>query len=362
MGSKPRRRIAVTGGGTAGHILPALAFLEAYQRDAGAEGFFVGCHGGMELQLVPAHSVRLETIPGKPWERQGWLGRINALASLPPGIVAARRILRREKVELVIGTGGYASLGTCIAAKTLGLPVAIHESNVQPGLANRLISTFADLVGVGFEETRRTLGPRAVITGIPARPVVRSLPSIPNFIVLGGSEGSPVLNTEAPRLFSELQRRGLRFTVRHLTGFSDPGVVQRAYDTSGLDARVDGFVDDMGPVYATATFALAAAGALTLAELSACGIPCLLVPTPGTAREHQLSNAGFYSQQTGALTVPPGPWDPGTLASHIEAILNNAKKEGQPSRQGSGGSEQPAAVALVLACERLLDGINPSHN
>lgn len=353
MPSTSRRRIAVTGGGTAGHILPALDFLEAYRHTFGAEGFFIGCEGGMERRLVPARSVRLEVIPGKPWERQGWFGRLRALASLPPGILAARRILRREKVELVIGTGGYASLGTCIAAKTLGVPVAIHESNVQPGLANQLISKFAGLIGVGFEETRRAMGPRSVVTGIPVRPVLRMPSAIPNFIVLCGSEGSPLLNTQAPRLFLELQRRGLRFTVRHLTGFGDPLPVQQAYTTAGVDARVEGFVDDMRPVYASATFAIAAAGALTLAELSACGIPRLLVPTPGTARSHQILNARYYVERNGALMVPEGPWDAEALASRIETLLNSAEKTPQGSHRTSD-EEIPAAAELVRECERLL--------
>ena len=206
----------------------------------------------------------------------------------------------------------------------------------------------------------RALGPRAVFTGIPARKVVRKLPAIPHFIVLGGSEGSPVLNAEAPGLFSELHRRGVRFTVLHLTGFGDPEPVKQAYANLGLDADVDGFVDDMGPVYANASFALAAAGALTLAELSACGIPCLVVPTPGTARDHQYSNALFYSQQIGTFAVPAGPWDPQVLASRIEAALKTgaeAKQEGA----GVDHFEKPAAVALVRECEKVLSRLNPSN-
>ena len=152
----------------------------------------------------------------------------------------------------------------------------------------------------------------------------QAIPGIPNFVVLGGSEGSPLLNTEAPRLFSELRRRGLRFTVRHLTGFGDPAEVERIYANAGMEALVEGFLDDMRPVYANATFAIAAAGALTLAELSACGIPCLLVPTPGTARDHQMLNAQYYAERTGALTVPAGPWDTAILASRIEVVLQSA--------------------------------------
>ncbi len=347
MGPTPRRRIAVTGGGTAGHILPALDFLAAYRRDVGAEGFFISCEGVMERRLASAHAVRLEIIPGKPWERQGWVGRMRALASLPPGILAARRLLRREKVDLIIGTGGYASLGACIAAKTLGLPVVIHESNVEPGLANRLISKFADLICVGFEEARQAFGPRSVVTGTPVWKVLRKPPLTPTFIVLSGSEGSPVLNAQAPLLFAELQRRGMRFTVRHLTGFGDPTTAERAYRNAGVEAHVEGFVDDMSPVYESATFALAAPGALTLAELSACGIPGLLVPTPGTARGHQLLNARLHAERTGDLIVPEGPWDVKALASHIEAVL----RSGTPQ---APDQKNHAAKKLVQQCENLL--------
>jgi len=140
----------VTGGGTAGHILPAVEFLQTYRREFGADGCFIGCAAGLESRLVPANGERLEVIPGRPWARQGWMGRLRALACLPAAILAARRILRREKIQLAIGSGGYASFSTCVAAYTLGVPVVIHEANAEPGLANRIVARIAALICVGF--------------------------------------------------------------------------------------------------------------------------------------------------------------------------------------------------------------------
>ena len=348
-----RRRIAVTGGGTAGHILSALDFLEAYRREFGAEGFFLGCAAGLESRLVPARGVRLEIVPGLPWARQGWRGRWRAVASLPGAIRAARRVLRRENVDLVIGAGGYASIGACLAARTLGVPFVIHESNVDPGLANRLLSRFAALVCVGFEETARGFGRGAVVTGIPAA-IPESRPAgTPHFVVLGGSEGSPVLNLEAPRLFAELHRRGVVFSVRHIVGFGDPASVECAYAAAGVEARVDRFVDDMAPVYAGATMAIAAAGARTLAELSAAAVPSLLAPTPGAARDHQAENARCYGARTGAGLIPDS-WDAAALATRIQAVLGNPEELRILRQRASAWGKPQAAAELVRACERLI--------
>ena len=358
------RRIAVTGGGTAGHILPALEFLEAYRREFAASGFFIGCAAGLESRLVPAHGERLELIPGLPWARQGVGGKLRAIASLPAGMVAARRILRREKVQLVIGAGGYASFSTCVAANSLRIPVVIHESNVEPGLANRMAARFATLVCVGFAETGGRMSAKVEVTGVPTCAVAPSRPSDAppwRFLVLGGSEGSPVLNREAPELFGELRRRGLEFSVRHISGFGAAEAIARAYAAAGVAAQVDAYVDDMAAVYSGATLAIASAGARTMAELSAAAIPAFLMPLPGAANDHQTANAAAYAARTGATIVRECEWDAARIAMRIEAVLANPR-ELQLLREGAASwSNRDAALHVVRACERILLAREPGR-
>ncbi len=347
----------MTGGGTAGHVLPAVEFLQSYRREFGASGCFIGCATGLESRLVPARGERLEVIPGHPWARQGWVGRLRAAACLPAAIRAARRILRREKTQLVIGSGGYASFSTCVAAYTLGVPVAIHEANAEPGLANRIVARFAALVCVGFPEAAARVRGPVEVTGIPTGWIERSTPPAAppwRFLVLGGSEGSPLLNREAPRLFAELRRRGADFSVRHIAGFGDAARIAREYAAAEVAAQVDAFVDDIAAVYSGATLAVASAGARTLAELSAAGIPSLLVPLPGAAHDHQAANARLYAARTGAAVLAERSWDPGALASRLESLLADPPELRRLGERAATWDNRGAALKVVRACERML--------
>ncbi len=351
------RRIAVTGGGTAGHTLPGIAFLKAFRQQAGAEGYFIGCSGGFEARLVPAHGERLETIPGKPWARQNLFGKLRAAIQIPLGISAARALLRREKTQLVIGTGGYASFGACLAARSLNIPVVIYESNAQLGMANRILAKLATLVCVGFGETAGVVRKPVEVTGIPLAGAVRSKWRAERpfrFLVLGGSEGSPLLNEEAPRFFAALIGQGIEFTVRHIAGFGDLTTIEARYTAAGITATVESFAGDMAAVYDDATFALTAAGIHTLAELSAAGIPSLIVPLSGAARNHQLSNAHLYAARTGAKVIPEKEWNPGAAASWLAEILHNPEALQNLHRGAASWVNDNAALAMVQACERII--------
>jgi len=352
------RKIAVTGGGSAGHILPAIEFLQTYRRECGATGYFIGCSAGMEGRLVPASGERLQTIPGFPWARQNWIGRVRSLASIPPAVLAARRILHRERTELVIGAGGYAAFGACLAAYTLGIPVVIHEPNAAPGLANRLAARIATLVCSGFAEARFHANTAVEVTGVPTGgiefPAWRGTAPW-QFLVLGGSEGSPILNREAPRLFAELRRRGGDFRVRHLTGLADAAGVARAYADADVAAEVKQFVEDRAVIYRDATLAIASAGAHTMAELSAAGIPALLVPLPGAANDHQTANANLYAARTGARIVPQSEWNAAEQAGWLAQMLADPARLHRLHEGTLRWQNRNAAQNVVQACERLLE-------
>lgn len=357
MASEGIRRIAVAGGGTGGHILPALDLLEAYRREFYAEGCFLGCAGGLESRLAAAAGERFYAVPGLPWARQSWPGKGKAAAILPRAVHAARGILARERIELVIGTGGYASFSACAAAYTLGIPVAIHEANAEPGMANRLLGRIASVICVGTRETARHFRRAARVTGIPAGQTAYARPPLGppwRFLVSGGSEGSPLLNREAPLLFAELRRRGIEFSVRHLAGFGERTPIERAYAGAGVEGRVEGFVDAMAPLYTEAHLALASAGARTLAEMSAAGLPSFIVPLPGAAYDHQVANARLYAVQAGAATIFEDRWDVSAIASSIQQILADPEELHRRERSARQWWNPHAALDMVRACEGFL--------
>jgi len=354
--------VAVAGGGTAGHILTALEILSAYRKEFACEGLFIGSETGFESRLVLHSGERLELVPALPWARQKLPARMQAIASLLPAFLAARRILLRERTELVIGAGGYASLAPCIAGWTLGLRVVIHEANAVPGLANQFLARFATLICVDSEETARHFGAKRVaVTGTPchlpasgAPPAADAAAATPfRILVLGGSEGSPWLNRQVPALLAELRRRPANFTVHHLTGMEAPGATQAAYDSAGVPACVEGWVDDMAPVYAAATLAIACPGARTLAELSAAGIPALLSPLPGIAHGHHAANAQLYAARTGARFVSEEEWDIADLAGWIESLLAAPERLRAIGERARACAMTGAARAIARESEQL---------
>lgn len=352
-----RRRVAVAGGGTAGHILTAFDILAAYRNEFGCDGIYIGSETGLGSRLIAGNCEPMELIPAKPWARQSWFGKTRGAASLLPAFLAARRILIRERTEVVIGTGGYASAAPCLAGRALGLRVVIHEANAVPGLANRYLARIADLICADSQETARHFASgRAAVTGTPCNPIAPGVPRTQapfHLIILGGSEGSPWLNRRAPELMGELQRRSVDFSVHHLTGMEDPAATRAAYASAGVSARVEGWVTDMGPVYGAATFAIAHPGARTLAELSSGGIPALLSPLPGVAHGHHRNNARLYCEQTGAWFVSERAWNPRELAARIQSLLQDPEALRGMSARARSYAHSGAACAIARETESM---------
>lgn len=360
-------RVAVAGGYTAGHVLAGLAFLKTYKEEFGAEGYFIGCAGGVEQRLVPAHGERLHMIAGTAFARQGLGGRAKAVLGMLRGAMQARRLLREQGTELVIGVGGYASVGGSLAAWSLGIPLVIHESNAHPGLANRLLGRMAQRVCVGFEEAAPVFGRggrrRVDYTGNPATmvpSVVRSSSEPWRMLVSGGSLGSAFLNRVAPPLLARVQELGYRTSVRHLAGTpmdTDSGVeaIRRSYAVLGIQARVDPFTESIGPAYAEADFVIGGAGALTLADIAAAGLPSLLVPLARAANDHQSDNARAFAAHTGAVWVKERDWNTERVAQQIAEILNQPELFASMGRRARAFARPDAAVRVVQICEQVLD-------
>jgi UDP-N-acetylglucosamine--N-acetylmuramyl-(pentapeptide) pyrophosphoryl-undecaprenol N-acetylglucosamine transferase len=346
----------VAGGGTAGHILAALEFLKAYRREFGADGFLIGCGEPLERRLAEARGERVEAVPGLPFARQGLVRKVAAAAAITWGVSAARRILARNGAQLVIGAGGYGSFNACLAARSLGLPVVIHEANVKPGIANRILARLANRICVGFPETAAVGGRKAMATGNPGTAGLRQsrgAQQLPLILVTGGTFGSPLLNRQAPALFAALQRRGIRFSVLHLAGIGHRGPTARAYREAGVPAQVEEFVDDIAELYASSHFAISAAGAMTIADLAAAGVPALLVPQSAAASGHQIWNARAYAERAGAYWVHESQWSSEAQADWIAEAIGDPQRLESMRRKALVWARPHAARDVVRICEEL---------
>ena len=308
------RRIAFAAGGTAGHVVPALAVArEVRELDPSGEVLFVGTGSGFEVRLVPRAGFELVLVPGAPFQRTSARGKLAALASLPAGLASARHLLREREVEVVMGFGGYATVPTLVAARTLGLRTAIHEANADLGLANRRLVPVVDVVYAGFpgagdgEEGRPVGTPvrRTIVeaAGAPRRPARET-----RVLVLSGSDPSPFLDLRVPPLLARLASQVGPIAVCHQAGEA----LERAAAASAraaLEATVVPVVDDVEERYAWADVVVTRPGGGVLAELAVMGRPSLLVPLAEAAEGHQSRNAELWAERSGALRCEEAEWD-----------------------------------------------------
>lgn len=284
----------IAGGGTGGHLFPGIAVAEAARRrDPMTEIVFVGSPRGIEARVVPNAGFALELLPGAPLRGLGVVGKVTALGALARGIFGARALVRRFKPDAIVGLGGYASAPAVLAGKLARVPIVLLEQNAKPGMTTRLLARLADRVCVSFPDTVRGFpSGRAVCTGNPVRTFATSSTVRPGGLtiaIVGGSAGAHRLNEAGPALRAALADvPDLR--IVHQTGLAEEAAVRTAYaGAAGVDVRA--FITDMGAVYAAADLIVCRAGATTIAELAAQGLPAIFVPYPHAADDHQRANA-----------------------------------------------------------------------
>ncbi|TAM82068.1 MAG: undecaprenyldiphospho-muramoylpentapeptide beta-N-acetylglucosaminyltransferase [Jatrophihabitans sp.] len=352
-------RVVVAGGGTAGHIEPALNLADALRRLApDVQVTALGTEKGLDTTLIPARGYPLELIPPVPLPRR--LGR--ALLATPgrvrAAVAAAEQVLRRVDAEVVVGFGGYVALPAYLAARRLGLPLVVHEANARPGLANRGAARMTRHV---FTATPRARLPHAIVIGIPLRPAITGLdrasaragaraafglrPDLPTLLVFGGSQGARSINHAAATAAPLLRAAGVQ--VLHVTGPKNLDDVLAMGVAAPSDGPSDAppyvvvpFVDGMAGAYAAADFALCRCGALTCAELAAVGLPAAYVPYPVGNGEQRLNAEPIVAAGGGLLvddadlnarwirdTVVPRITDPQVLARMSAAASHAGSRD-----------------------------------
>jgi UDP-N-acetylglucosamine--N-acetylmuramyl-(pentapeptide) pyrophosphoryl-undecaprenol N-acetylglucosamine transferase len=321
-------RVLIAGGGTGGHILPALAVARELVARHAAEVLFVGTARGLESRLVPEAGFNLRLVDVGQLKNVSLLTRLRTLTNLPRSIFACKRIIREFQPNVVFGVGGYASGPAMVAALWLKIPAMAFEPNAMPGLANRLVGKRVQAAAVNFPSAVRWFR-NAEVTGIPVRQEFFSLsaPTTPHLLVFGGSQGARIFNEHLPRIIPALLDAVPGLTVLHQSGSRHFEQTQAAYAASGADPKrwqVLPFIDDMPARFAQATLVMARSGASTVAELAAAGKPALLVPFAAAADDHQRRNAEEMVKAGAAVMLSELDLDiPGKLMAALTGLLKS---------------------------------------
>ncbi len=327
MGGKT---LMVAGGGTGGHIYPAIAIAREYvSRDPSRRVVFVGTEYGLEKTIVPKAGFPLEFISVGGLKGKGGLDLVRNVMRLPVGFVQAFNLIGKHKPDAVLGVGGYSSGPVLLAAWLRGVPTMIHEQNAFPGLANRWLAKVVKKVAVAFPEAlprlRRLDG---VVTGNPVRAEFFTAQRPPGndkqrLLVFGGSQGSRVLNDAMTGALLFLSRLKDRLEIVHQTGPNDLMRVQQAYQTSGAfpNARVVSYLDPIVDEIAAADLVVCRAGAMTIGELAAVGRAAIFVPFAAATNNHQEANARVVEKAGGGTVITERQLTPERLGVAISELM-----------------------------------------
>lgn len=333
-------RILIAGGGTGGHVVPALAIARELRDHHGAEVRMVGTARGLETRLVPAAGFPLDLIRVGQFNRVSVMTKMRTLFDLPLGLLRCLNLLRKFRPDVVIGVGGYASGPMMMAAILTRTPTLAFEPNAVPGMANRLVGKWVSAAAVNFESSCKYFR-NARVTGIPVRPEFFSIaprPEMPEtgtpklqLLIFGGSLGSRFFNQLMPRIVPSLLRSmKSEVHILHQTGASHYESTLAAYQESGADParlQVVAYLDDMPQRFADADLILCRSGASTVAELAAAGRASLLVPFPQATDDHQRWNAEVLVEAGGArMLTEKDIYDSSVLLSELIMLLNEHRR------------------------------------
>ncbi len=331
QGTANSLRVLIAGGGTGGHVIPALAIARELRDAHGAEVRFVGTAHGLETRLVPEAGFPLDLVRSGQLKNVSLATRLRTAIDLPLGVVECVRLLREFRPQAVVGVGGYASGPGMMAAILLRLPTLAFEPNAVPGLANRLVGRWASAAAVNFAQTQRYFR-NARVTGIPVRAeffaiAPKSAAAPPRLLVIGGSQGARVLNEAMPKIAPRLLDQFPSLEIVHQAGARHAESTAEAYARAGLSGqhrvRVRPYLDQMPREFAAADLLLCRSGASTMAELGAAGRASLLVPFALAADDHQRRNAEVFLQAGAArmLTEAELLAGPERLLNELSALL-----------------------------------------
>lgn len=330
LSDRSQVRVLIAASGSGGHLLPAVWIASALKEQAHKQGFkieieFVGSGRPLESKIVDSAGYKRHVVQTVGVVGRGFKGLLQFISSLPLALLQAIRIIRNFNPDLVIGVGGYASVLPVTTAALLAKKTWIHEAELHPGLANRLLSLFADRISCGFKETK-LWSSRTVYTGHPLRADIDQVLSrkvgseIRNLLVLGGSQGARSLDLALKHATAELKRLGLK--VVHQTRPENQSELKAAYEAAQIEHQVVSYITDMPKAYSESDVIISRSGAASVAEIARIGRPAILVPLPTSQADHQRINAQFLVKAGRALLVEEGEAFEARLIEALNEIVN----------------------------------------
>ncbi|MDE1166848.1 MAG: undecaprenyldiphospho-muramoylpentapeptide beta-N-acetylglucosaminyltransferase [Pseudomonas sp.] len=354
------KNILIMAGGTGGHVFPALSCAKEFQ----ARGYTVhwlGTPRGIENELVPAAGLKLHLINVTGLRGKGKLSLLKAPFVLIKALFQARRVIRQLKPVCVVGFGGYVTGPGGLAAKLAGVPVIVHEQNAVAGTANRMLVPLASRVCEAFPNTFSASAKRRT-TGNPVRTELfletprQSLAGRkPRLLITGGSLGAEPLNKLVPEALA-LVPAEFRPEVFHQTGKNHADVTAERYRTVGIEAQVAPFIKDMAQAYGWADLVICRAGALTVSELAAAGLPSLLVPLPHAIDDHQTQNADYLAREGAAFLMPQATTGAAQLADRLKEVLMHPEKLNSMATTARRLAKPDATRTVVEVCLEVAHG------
>ena len=345
-------KLIIAGGGTGGHLFSGLAVAEEWVL-RGGKVLFVGTPRGLEKELIPRFGYRLELIKVSSLKGSGIFRKLKTMAGIPTACLQSRRLLKKEKPDVVLGIGGYASGPMVMTARLKGIPTAVVDQNSVPGLTNRWLGKWVDRVFLMFAESASYFRREKVrITG---NPVLKKLQKEADkakgardmLLVCGGSQGAHGINEKFLDAVEEIQRRRPELKIVHQTGSADYEWALNRMKEKKIDAVVAPFFDNLQEYYGRTQLVIARAGAGTLTELALFGVPSILIPYPFAADEHQRKNADIFVRHGAAEMILQEDLTTAGLKEKIGMLLSDPKKLEEMSRRARGLAKPDAAEKIV---------------
>lgn len=359
-------RVIVTGGGTGGHIYPALAIAQGIkQQYPGADILYVGTAAGLEADIVPQAGYPFKKISvSSGFARKLAVKNIKVFWQAGQGILEAQKIVRQFKPDIVIGTGGYVCGPVVLAAVINKIPTLIHEQNALPGITNKLLSRFVSRVAVTFEDSITRFPPKTRIhlTGLPVRPEIFTVDKEQAYarlnlqrdkqtlLVFGGSRGARKINTA---MLEVLKQAKDSWQIVHVTGKGEYQQYLRQVREAGIaldntgNINVIPYLYNMPDALAVADLVVCRAGATTLAELTALGLPSILIPYPYAAENHQEYNARALADRGAAIMIKDSQLTGELLLNHIDNLFSQPQRLAEMAEK-SAALGRPQALTEIL--------------
>jgi UDP-N-acetylglucosamine--N-acetylmuramyl-(pentapeptide) pyrophosphoryl-undecaprenol N-acetylglucosamine transferase len=346
-------KLLIAGGGTGGHVIPALAVAREWMsRGKEREVVLVGTQRGIEMKLVPEAGLPLETLRVAGLKGKGGATLAKNLAMLGPGLADAFGVVRRHKPAVAFGVGGYAAGPMLLATWLSGVPNIIFEANAEPGFTNKVLARISRRIAMGYEGAAHFWGAKAVLTGCPVRPeffsITRRAPEKPfRLLITGGSQGALPINRAFVDAMDRIAARKSELLIVHQTGERDYNAVRTAYARREINAEVVPFLENMAERFAWADVIVCRAGAITTAEVAAAGRAAIFIPFGRATDSHQLRNAQEMTRAGAGRVIPEPELTAERLTREIFSLLDQPQ-EIEKQASAARGLARPYAVRDIV--------------